>query len=111
MFDSLLDSEQGFDHDACMDRTHVRRRRAVALVSIVSAVALLSPATDALGGAQQAPAPRHLVVGPGDTLWSIATSIEPSRDPRQVVAALVEANALDGATIAPGQVLVIPSAG
>ena len=49
---------------------------------------------------------RHYVVQPYDTLWSIAAS--GYNDPRQGVWEIRERNGLRGATIVPGQVLVLP---
>jgi nucleoid-associated protein YgaU len=46
-------------------------------------------------------------VRPGDTLWSIAAD-RYGGDPREGVWRLRERNRLDGATIVPGQVLVLP---
>ena len=53
-------------------------------------------------------APSVVVVHPGDSLWSIATSRFPEHDPRRVVDAFVEANG--GSAIHSGQQLVIPAA-
>lgn len=47
-------------------------------------------------------------VKPGDTLWSIASRTF-AGDPREGVWKLRERNGLASATIAPGQVLVLPS--
>ena len=49
-----------------------------------------------------------IVARPGDSLWSIATSLDPDADPRPVVAALIEANG--GESVQIGQQIVIPSA-
>jgi LysM repeat protein len=49
---------------------------------------------------------RSYVVQPYDTLWSIAAS--GYNDPRQGVWEIKERNDLSGATIVPGQVLVLP---
>ena len=49
---------------------------------------------------------RRYVVQPYDTLWSIAAS--GYNDPRQGVWEIKERNGLRGATIVPGQVLVLP---
>lgn len=47
------------------------------------------------------------VVRPGDTLWSVAERTY-SGDPRQGVWLMQKRNHLDGATIVPGQKLVVP---
>ena len=49
---------------------------------------------------------RRYVVKPNDTLWSIAA--HGYDDPRQGIWEIKERNGLRGATIVPGQVLVLP---
>jgi hypothetical protein len=49
---------------------------------------------------------RLYVVQPYDTLWSIASN--GSSDPREGVWEIRERNGLEGTTIVPGQVLVLP---
>jgi hypothetical protein len=49
-----------------------------------------------------------VVVRAGDTLWSIAHSVAPNRDPRDVVAALRTRNHLSSAGLRPGQRLAVP---
>jgi LysM repeat protein len=53
------------------------------------------------------PNPRHHTVRPGETLWSIATA-NYAGDPREGVWKLQRRNGLSGATILPGQRLVLP---
>jgi LysM repeat protein len=49
------------------------------------------------------------VVEPGDTLWSIATSVSGTdRDVRAVVDEIRQVNGLVGADLVPGQVLTLP---
>jgi LysM repeat protein len=50
---------------------------------------------------------RTYVVKPGDTLWSVAQRTY-SGDPRQGVWEIEQRNHLQGATIVPGQKLVVP---
>jgi LysM repeat protein len=47
------------------------------------------------------------VVRPGDTLWSVAQRTYPG-DPRQGVWEIEKRNHLQGATIVPGEKLVVP---
>ena len=49
---------------------------------------------------------RQYVVQPHDTLWAIAS--RGYADPREGVWEIAERNGLEGATIVPGQVLVLP---
>ncbi len=49
-----------------------------------------------------------VVVQPGESLWSIATRVAPSVDPRVEVGRLIERNGLAGTEIQAGQVLVVP---
>jgi nucleoid-associated protein YgaU len=51
--------------------------------------------------------PQRYRVRAGDTLWSIAAA-RYAGDPREGVWKLERANALGGATIAPGEVLLLP---
>lgn len=51
--------------------------------------------------------PQVYVVRPADTVWSIASS-HYSGDPRAAVWRLERRNHLDGATVVPGQRLVLP---
>jgi hypothetical protein len=87
----------------------------VMLVAIVSAMLIW---TSVAGGAQ-APGPgaparsvyqgmSQIVVQPGQTLWSIAIAADPSAAPWAVVRQIINANALNGAHIAAGQLLWVP---
>jgi nucleoid-associated protein YgaU len=49
-----------------------------------------------------------VVVQPGDTLWSIATSVAGEGDVRDVVARIRQVNGLDGTVLVPGEVLRLP---
>ena len=51
--------------------------------------------------------PVHYVVKPTDTLWSIAQS-RYAGDPRAAILRVEQANRLSGATIVPGQTLLLP---
>lgn len=50
-----------------------------------------------------------VTVQPGQSLWAIAGTAAPERDPRDVVADIVQLNNLDAARVVPGQTLVVPS--
>ena len=61
----------------------------------------------AFAGSSDASQPeRRYVVQPHDTLWSIAAA--GYSDPREGVWEIRERNGLEGATIVPGQVILLP---
>jgi len=74
-------------------------------IFILAAVGILLWASFARSSDASGPERRY-VVQPHDTLWSIASS--GYSDPRQGVWEIKERNDLRGATIVPGQVLVLP---
>ena len=85
----------------------VRWARVFAIVLVVAGSLLVVPGL-AMGDGPDRPASRvSYVVESGDTLWSIARRVAPSRDPRPVVDGLIEANDLRGGLQA-GQELSIP---
>jgi len=51
---------------------------------------------------------RHVVVEPGQTLWSLAVAAEPAADPRLVIQQIMQTNALSGPTVYAGQQLWVP---
>ena len=75
-------------------------------VLIIALVALIGWAVFARtsSGAEH---PVHYVVKPTDTLWSIAQS-RYAGDPRAAILRVEQANRLSGATIVPGQTLLLP---
>jgi hypothetical protein len=85
-------------------------RRGVLVVGVAVAVlatVLVGTAWLSAPGAatSTAPASTTVTVESGDSLWSIATRMAPGRDPRAEVADLQRLNRLDGAYLAPGQVI------
>ncbi len=90
-------------------RTWRLTRRAYAVLAglalVLAAALLLLAHASAPKPAAGLPANGAVTVRPGDTLWSIATRVEPQRDPRAVIADLQRRNHLAGATLVPGQVL------
>jgi LysM repeat protein len=68
---------------------------------VVIAVGVVSHASHGAGPA------RSYVVRPGDTLWSIAAR-HYAGDPRDGVWQLERRNGLDGATVSPGERLILP---
>jgi hypothetical protein len=91
-----------------------RRRRAVAVAFVLLVLAAILALTFVGGRATaDGSAPGEIrpaavyVVRPGDTLWDLAVVLAPDRDPRVVVAALERA--AGGATVHPGQRIVLPA--
>jgi hypothetical protein len=74
-------------------------------VAVVSTVAVASSASPAGQDRPHA----TMVVGTGDTLWSVATEVDPRGDPRATIAELRRLNSLTGSTIEAGQELILPS--
>jgi LysM repeat protein len=50
-----------------------------------------------------------VTVQPGESLWAIAGTVDPTRDPRDVIADIVQLNNLDNGKVMPGQQLFVPS--
>lgn len=82
----------------------------VALCALLGGVLLAGGVARAAQGARPLPVRYHVVM-PGDTLWGIATREAPRDDPREVVARLVELNALRGAGLRVGQRIAVPVEG
>jgi LysM repeat protein len=49
-----------------------------------------------------------VTVQPGDTLWGIASSVDPGADPRALIAEIRDVNGLAQSGLTPGQVLQVP---
>ncbi|MGH7920259.1 MAG: LysM peptidoglycan-binding domain-containing protein [Candidatus Dormibacteraceae bacterium] len=84
-------------------------RRAVRNLVIGGSVLglLLGMFTTSVLGATRSPA-QIVVVGPGQTLWSIAESRYPNQDPRQIVQEIDQENHISGGAVYPGQRLRLP---
>ncbi len=82
--------------------------RLLVLATAVAAVFLLLASA---GSADELPPPtRTYVVDPGDTLWEIADALAaPGADVRDTVDSIMELNSFDGATIYPGQAILLPT--
>jgi len=86
---------------------------ALAAALLVTMVSLL------LAGVAQAtndgPSPRaarenlvQVIVGPGQSLWSVAESADPGQDTRAVIQQIIDLNSLNGETVFAGQQLWVP---
>lgn len=97
-------------------RLTARGRRALATIAALPAAVALAIAIVSGGSAlasredgTSAGTFSSVVVGAGDSLWSIAEEVAPAADPRDVVDAIVRLNALEGGNISAGQRLAVPS--
>lgn len=97
-------------------RLTVRGRRALAMLAALPAVVALSVAIvsggSALASRDTGAAGESfttVTVSSGETLWSIAESVAPQADPRDVVDSIVRLNALDSVMVQAGQSLSIPA--
>jgi|688.fasta_scaffold45244_4 hypothetical protein len=79
------------------------------LMAIFAWVLFGSGSADA-AGSSQGPTTSVVVVQPGENLWSIAQSIDPEGDPRDLVIRIREINALGSQHVFPGQSLIVPIA-
>lgn len=88
------------------------RGRGIAVLVLLAGIFCLGMAFgSAANGADSVPGSAEhpsVVVRPGQTLWGIARSAGPDRDPRVVISAIRELNALPTAEISAGQVLLLP---
>jgi len=79
------------------------------LVSGLFALIAMFGATQAVASTEAADAEfGYVVVQPGDSLWGIATMIDPSSDPRDVIAEIVRLNGLEGSGVQAGQPVAVP---
>jgi len=87
--------------------------------AVLLLVAVLTPVLLALASGAQAAnhglppsavqaSMRHVVVKPGQSLWSIALNAEPQADPRAVIQQIMEFNALGSQVVVPGESLWVP---
>lgn len=80
---------------------------AVCLAALAGLVAT-GPGADAASSSAGS-ATSIVVVQAGETVWSIAKTLDPSADPRELVARIRELNNLTSGVIVPGQALVVPA--
>lgn len=91
-----------------------RRGRAVVTLAITLPVvlgAVVCTRTTADAGTTavvQMRATGHVVVQPGESLWSVAREVAPQADPRETVLRLRELNHLSSDSVEVGQALVVP---
>ena len=92
-----------------------RRGRAVSgmlfalVVLAVLAVVAVFGSSQAVASAEVGDADfGYVVVQPGGSLWDVASEIDPSVDPRDLVAEIVRLNNLEGSGVQAGQPIALP---
>lgn len=89
-----------------------RRGRLVAVVLLLALMLVLltvfGPHSAASGDAGMPAQTRMVVVGPGDSLWRIASQVARPGQVRETVQAIEELNALSGPGVAVGQEIAVP---
>ena len=93
-------------------RAVYRRRRALAALVGLGLVLAVARAGSALGGSTLAspgrlPHVAHVVVQPGDSLWSIASRVAPGHDPRAIVDAM--SAAIGSSRLTAGETISVPA--
>ncbi|WP_416417374.1 LysM peptidoglycan-binding domain-containing protein [Paenarthrobacter aromaticivorans] len=79
-----------------------------ALLSLAGFINSPAKASDSQGQLQP-PVAVTVTVQPGQSLWGIAGAAAPERDPRNVIAEIIQLNDLRGGRIQPGQQLFVPA--
>jgi hypothetical protein len=112
----LVEAEAHRQHRPRPARSHqravYRRRRVLAALVGLGLVLTIARAGATLGGAplatpERLPHVQHVVVAPGDTLWSIARRAVPGHDVRPIVDAMVRT--LGTSTVVAGQTIPVPT--
>ncbi len=90
-----------------------KRGRFVAiLAAVIGFIALVAPSISSQAQAsldQAGNRSQLIVVSPGETLWTIASRVNPEADPRAVIEEIKNLNVLEGSSLYAGQILRIPS--
>ena len=85
---------------------------AVAVALLIAVVMLIATGTAQATSSPPSPGRpgdlAQVVVGPGQSLWSVAESADPNADTRAVVQQIVELNSLTGSAVLAGQRLWVP---
>jgi len=88
-----------------------RARRLAVVLAMAAGVAVgswLGPLLGAAGGDLRLAGDSSVVVQSGDTLWSIASSLDGDGDVRALIDEIQELNGLRGSELRPGQTLLLP---
>lgn len=72
------------------------------------ATALLAPQAFASNTSSSDQQFHYVVAQPGESLWSLASDLDPQVDPRDLIAEIVQLNQLEGSDVEAGQALAVP---
>lgn len=75
------------------------------VLACVAAIAAPQALASNSAGAQEF---HYVVAQPGASLWSLASTLDPAADPRDLVAELVQLNQLEGSGVQAGQPIAVP---
>jgi LysM repeat protein len=97
-----------------VSRLRLTRRGRTVLTTLASAPLVFAALAFALNGGMatatiEEGSTSYVTVEAGQSLWQLAEEVAPGEDPREVVAQLLRANALESAEIFPGQQLALPN--
>lgn len=89
------------------------KRGKVVFSTLIAGVVVLSSvifsSSDASARSAEEPESQSLItVLAGDTLWDIASDLDPKGDPRDLVFELMRLNKLVSAQLSPGQEIILP---
>jgi LysM repeat protein len=90
------------------------RGRLVVAIAVALLVAVVMLVATATAQATSSPPSRgsqglaQVVVGPGESLWSVAERADPDQDPRVIIPQIMDLNALTGDVVYAGQRLWVP---
>lgn len=97
-------------------RIRITRRGRIVLGTLITVLVLSLLGVAAMFGATRAVASNeaggadfgYVIVQPGESLWSVATSLDSSADPRDVIAEIIRLNQLEGSEVQAGQPIAVP---
>ena len=81
---------------------------AAVILSLTGLLNSPAKAADSVTGLSVTPTV-SVTVQPGESLWAIAGKVDPDRDPRDVIADIVQLNDLQAGKVMPGQQLFVPN--
>ncbi|KTR86801.1 LysM peptidoglycan-binding domain-containing protein [Leucobacter chromiiresistens] len=85
---------------------------ALATVLVAGVLALIAslaaPEAMASGEGPNGEQFEYVVVQPGSSLWSLASDLDPSADPRDLITEIVQLNQLDDSSVQAGEAIAVP---